>query len=213
MAFKRMLRDFKKYRALAKFQDLWIKQRGNNQTKAGNIFPTNIVEVGDHTYGTLNIHYYKTEKERLSIGRYCSIADNVQFYTGGGHDLSNIMTFPFKNHCTNDRVKEALSKGPIVIEDDVWIGANCIILSGVTIGKGAVIGAGSVVAKDIPPYAVFCGGEIKKYRFDESIRKKLLDFDLGQIKIDHAEAIMEWLYTPLTEQNIDEILNQIKNNT
>lgn len=46
---------------------------------------------------------------------------------------------------------------PVVIEDDVWIGSNCSILPGITIGKGAVVGAGAVVTKDIPPYAIVAG--------------------------------------------------------
>lgn len=53
--------------------------------------------------------------------------------------------------------EQAYSVAPVVIEDDVWIGAHCIITKGVTIGKGTVIGANSVVTKDIPPYSV-CGG-------------------------------------------------------
>ena len=67
----------------------------------------------------------------------------------------------------------------IVIEDDVWIGAGSIILKGVTVGEGSVIGAGSVVTKDVPPYAVVAGNPAKviKYRFSEEeikLHKKLL---------------------------------------
>lgn len=56
--------------------------------------------------------------------------------------------------------------GSIIIEDDVWIGANATILKGVTIGHGAVIGAASVVTSDIPEYAVAVGNpaKVKKYR-------------------------------------------------
>lgn len=64
----------------------------------------------------------------------------------------------------------------IVVGNDVWIGANCIIFEGVTIGDGAVIAAGSIVRKDVPPYAVVGGvGKIIKYRFSHETIEKLLE--------------------------------------
>ena len=72
----------------------------------------------------------------------------------------------------NDNI--AVSKGEIVIEDDVWIGSNSVILSGVKIGRGAVIGAGSIVTKNVPKYAIVAGNPAKviKMRFnDEEISK------------------------------------------
>jgi len=68
------------------------------------------------------------------------------------------------------------SKGPIIIGSDVWVGYKALILSGVRIGDGAVIGARSVVSKDIPPYAIAVGSPIviKKYRFSEEVIKELL---------------------------------------
>lgn len=132
-----------------------------------------------------------------------------RFLLGGGHDFSHITTYPFKNRVTHNEIQEATTKGPIIIGDDVWIGYGAIILSGVTIGQGAVIGAGSIVAKDIPPYAVFAGGEIKKYRFNESIIKKLSTIDLGSIDYAHASESFELLYTSVTEKNIDELIAKL----
>lgn len=211
MLLKSILRDLRDYLNLKKFQEKWLKVRGNNKTRAGNIFPIDVVSVGDYTYGTLNIHYYRQPEEHLSIGSYCSIADDVHFFTGGGHNFLHLSTFPFKNHFTHDKINEATTKGPIVVEDDVWIGNSCIILSGVTIGKGAVIGAGSVVAKDIPPYAVFCGGEIKKFRFNEGIRNKLYDFDLSKIDFQNVDKKFDILYTEITDENVTQILENIQN--
>ena len=79
---KSVLHDVREYLRLKKFQDEWLKYRGNNNTKAGTIFPKEIVTVGDYTYGTLNVHYYKQPDEMLTIGSFCSIADNVHFFTG-----------------------------------------------------------------------------------------------------------------------------------
>jgi len=90
------------------------------------------------------IHAYST----IRIGKRCMIGA-IQIFDGNGHDLS----FP-------DVENRQSTKGtaePITIGDDVWIGVGCIILPGVSIGDGSVIGAGSVVAKDIPPRVVAAG--------------------------------------------------------
>lgn len=126
----------------------------------------------------------------------------------GGHTFSHLTSYPFKNRFTHNAIQEATTKGPIVIDDDVWIGDSCIILSGVHIGKGAVIGAGSVVAKDVPPYAVFCGTGVKKYRFNKVIQDKLLKFDLSNIDYSSADKFFDILYQELTEENIDSILEK-----
>ncbi len=75
---------------------------------------------------------------------------------------------------------EAKSKGSIIIEDDVWLGYGCMILSGVKISKGSVIGSGAVVAKDIPPYSIVVGnpGQVIKKRFSDDKITELLKIDL-----------------------------------
>lgn len=77
--------------------------------------------------------------------------------------------------CLQKVKHEATSKGDIVVKDDVWIGYGSIILSGVHIGQGAVIAAGSVVSHDVPPYAIVGGvpARLIKYRFSEEMTKKL----------------------------------------
>src|SRR5699024_1042177 len=73
--------------------------------------------------------------------------------------------------------KEIVSKGSIIVENDVWIGANAVILSGSHISTGAVVAAGSIVTGYVPPYAIVGGvpAKVIKYRFNESVRKELLD--------------------------------------
>jgi virginiamycin A acetyltransferase len=80
-------------------------------------------------------------------------------------------------------------KGDIIIENDVWIGANSTVMSGIKIGNGAIVAAGSTVTKDVPPYAIVAGNPAKvvKYRFTDEQIKKLLsiawwDWDEQKIK-------------------------------
>ena len=94
------------------------------------------------------IHAY----DSITIGRRVLIAANCQIIDGSGHDLS------FHDVFTSG------DSHPIVIEDCVWIGANSLILPGVTIGYGSVIGAGSIVSKDIPPMVVAAGNPARVIR-------------------------------------------------
>lgn len=103
----------------------------------------------------------------VSIGKYCLFAPNV-YISSGKHHFSQT---PWQLIKDQDEVARhaAFSAGPaqrtVVIEDDCWIGINAVIMAGVTIGKGAVIGANAVVTKDVAPYAVVAGApamEIKK---------------------------------------------------
>lgn len=146
------------------FQIKWLSDNKRNNTKAGTVFPSDRVSVGHHTYGTLNVYSYNSANEKLKIGCYCSIAGNVRFLLGGEHSYKALSTYPFREYFSPEK-ENTLTKGPIVIGDDVWIGRDTLILSGVSIGKGAVIAAGSVVAKDVPPYGIYINGEVRKYRF------------------------------------------------
>ncbi len=121
--------------------------------------------VGDYTYGKPAVMDWG-DGTTLQIGRYCSIADNVTIILGGNHRADWITTYPFP--ALHEEWPEAKkitghphSKGAIVIENDVWIGFGSTILSGIKIGNGAVIGAQSVVTKDIPAYHIVAGNPAK----------------------------------------------------
>ena len=114
-----------------------------------------------------------------TIGNFTSIAEDCYTHHPDNHGVTEkpdiVSTYSF-GKWFNDWPADGRGKGPIVIGNDVWIGRNVKILTGVTIGDGAIIGAHSVVAKDIPPYAIAVGNpcEVKKYRFSEEIIEKLL---------------------------------------
>jgi acetyltransferase-like isoleucine patch superfamily enzyme len=88
-------------------------------------------------------------RRRIFIGENCLIAGNVQIFDCDGHDLS----FPE----VDSRLNTMGETSPVVIEDAVWIGTQVIVLPGVTIGRGSVVGAGSVVTHDVPPFVVAAG--------------------------------------------------------
>jgi acetyltransferase-like isoleucine patch superfamily enzyme len=125
-------------------------------------------DIGEWSYGRPKIRRW-SEGTTLKIGRYCSIAGDVKIFLGGEHRADWVTTYPFPAILTDTKSRDAhvTSRGDVVIEHDVWIGDGATILSGVRIGNGAVVGASSVVSKDIPPYAVVAGNPAKvlKYRF------------------------------------------------
>jgi virginiamycin A acetyltransferase len=111
----------------------------------------------------------------IKIGNFCSIARGVAIQEYD-HQIDRLTShFIFQNVFRESMVMDITSKGPILIGNDVWIGANCIILSGVKIGNGAVIAAGSVVTKDIPDFGVVAGvpAKVIKFRFDDNEIKKI----------------------------------------
>ena len=88
-------------------------------------------------------------------------------------------------------VEDATSKGDILIGDDVWIGERAVILSGVEIGRGAIVAAGAVVSKSIPPYAIAAGvpAKVVKYRFDDDLISELLKIDFDKIDVEFIKRI------------------------
>lgn len=114
------------------------------------------------------------KESKLKIGNFCSIAPEVAFILSADHYINQFSTYPFKSKVF-DQGDEGVSKGDIIIEDDVWIGFRSTILSGVTIGQGAIVGAGSVVTKSVPPYAIVGGvpAKVISYRFETEIREEM----------------------------------------
>ncbi len=113
---------------------------------------------------------------KISIGSFCSIARNVTFQEYN-HDLTKLTSYMVRTNLEGKSFKEDLvSKGNIELGHDVWIGTQCVILSGAKIGTGAVIAANSVVTGEIPPYAIAAGSPAKviKYRFEEKVISELL---------------------------------------
>lgn len=159
---------------------------GNKEMEAQSFYTKDILseyiakggfEIGEFTYGTPIIRWWG-EDAKLKIGRFCSIAANVKIYLGGNHRPECITSYPFPSPPMNQDWSNANNRGlptlpatngNVVIGNDIWIGDDAIILSGVTVGDGAVIAARSVVTKDVPPYAIVGGNpaRIICHRFPE----------------------------------------------
>lgn len=106
------------------------------------------IVIHEHTqiYGSC-LHAFSS----IEVGKRCLIAANCQIFDGNGHNSG----------IRNGRINVCDDSKKIIIEDDVWIGANSIILPGVTIGKGSIIGAGSVVTKDVPSMVMAAGNPFR----------------------------------------------------
>jgi acetyltransferase-like isoleucine patch superfamily enzyme len=189
------------------FSDKWRKFNQHNKTSPGNIFRLEKVSVGKKTYGTLTVTDFSPADTKLLIGNYCSISPGVRFLLGGEHQINSISTYPFKV-VRFGSVYEAGSKGDIVVGDDVWIGTNAIICSGVKIGQGAIVAAGAVVTKDVEPYAIVGGNPAKviKYRFDEELREKLIKIDVCKLFDSFKNKDIDLIYTPLSEKVLKNII-------
>lgn len=128
-------------------------------------------------------HHYEFIGDKLIIGKFCAIAKGVEFImNGANHRMNSISTYPFNImgggwEKSTPTLDELPLKGDTVVGNDVWIGQNVTVLPGVHIGNGAIIGANSVVASDIPPYCVAVGNPCKviKKRFDDSLIEYLLN--------------------------------------
>lgn len=129
------------------------------------------------------LYHYPINKDRLIIGKFCSIACGAKFlFNSANHCLLSLSTYPFPIFYEEWGldIKDVASawdnRGNITIGNDVWIGYGAIILSGVTIGDGAVVGAHSLVTKDIPPYTIAGGVPARpiRKRFSEEKISELM---------------------------------------
>lgn len=130
------------------------------------------------------LYHYPINHDRLQIGKFCSIACGAKFiFNSANHTLKSLSTYPFPLFFEEwglekmDVADSWDNKGDIRIGNDVWIGYEAVIMSGVTIGDGAIIGTRAVVTKDVPPYTIVGGIPAKpiRKRFSEETISALIE--------------------------------------
>ena len=143
------------------------------------------IEVGEYTYFSGRdfeshvTHHYPFYGDRLIIGKFCQIAAGVEFImNGANHQMNALTTYPFYILGWEQNppdMADLPNKGDTVVGNDVWIGQNVTILPGVHIGDGAIIGACSVVARDVEAYTIAAGNPARmvRRRFDPELQALL----------------------------------------
>ncbi len=182
--------------------------------------------TGDCRVGAFTYMQYRCEFSNTRIGRFCSIADNL-CCGPGRHYTHGLSTHPFMNDPADstaklsqyepyrrimgtrsfslpEKIPRTIASPHVKIGNDVWIGKRVLIMGGVTIGDGAIIAAGAVVTKDVPPYAVVGGvpARVVKMRFSQGIIDQLLslqwwNYDMAQVsnQVDYGrvEEVIEFM--------------------
>lgn len=184
----------------------------NNVVFLKNQITSSLIEAGDFTYyddegirppfQDANVHYL-FGPQRLLIGRFTAIGPGVTFLMpGGNHPMAGVSTYPFTMFGgdwatkTLDAFLAIEQRGDTVVGHDVWMGREAVVMPGVTIGDGAIIGAHSVVARDVGPYEVVAGNPARTIRtrftadeIDTLLRIRWWDWPVERIT-EHAETIM-----------------------
>lgn len=162
------------------------------------------IEVGYGSYISQNSNISNT-----IIGKFCSIGPNL--VCGWGiHPLDSLSTSPMfystlrQNGMTLTKDNKIVERKPIMIENDVFIGANVTVLDGVKIGNGAVIAAGAVVSNNIAPYAIAGGvpAKVIKYRFESDKIEKLLTIKWWDWDIEELPKVEQYF------SNVDEFIDK-----
>lgn len=165
----------------------------NRLVKAGRI------TTGPQTYGIPAVLSYMLGTERLVVGNYSSLGGT--YLLGGKHSTTNVTTYP---HRINFGMEGYGTDGyPTFVGDthvgsDVWTCAGSFMMSGITIGDGAIVAAGSVVVKDVPPYAIVGGNpaQVIGYRFTEEQREALLDIRWWDWPVEQVREAVPLLAQP-----------------
>lgn len=178
-----------------------------------NISVGEFTYIADSEFETHVTHFYPWSRDRLIIGKFCQIASGVEFMMNdANHQMSSVSTFPFYtlegwDAQTPDQ-KLMPFKGDTVVGNDVWIGQNALILPGVHVGDGAIIGAGSVVGRDVEPYTIVAGNPARpvRKRFDDELIGLLLAWKWWDKPIEEIDQLIPLL----TDSDLEKVREEIK---
>ena len=157
------------------------------------------------------LYHYPIHKEKLIIGKFCSIACGMKFlFNCANHTQKSLSTYTFPLFYEEWELEKSNittawdNKGDIVIGNDVWIGYEAVIMAGVHIGDGAIIAARAVVTKDVPPYTIVGGTPAKEIRkrFDAEVIEQLLILKWWDWSTDKIHQCLPYI----AESKLDELL-------
>jgi acetyltransferase-like isoleucine patch superfamily enzyme len=165
--------------------------------------------IGRHSYAFYKFNICLSPSSNtpsVKIGNFCSIAPGIVILANADHPTNLPSTFPFRTQLFSSKEMrqsaghanfDVITRGSVEIGHDVWIGLNAIILSGVTIGTGAVVGAGSVVTKSIPPYAIAAGNpaRVVRFRFPPEIIEQMLKSEWWLLSDEQLKELEPFLYS------------------
>ena len=193
-------------------KEIYVKPTVKNP----NIIVGDFTYIADVEFESHVTHHYDFIGDRLIIGKFCQIAAGVEFVMNGANHMMNaVTTFPFNMlegwDMEPPKTSDLPLKGDTVIGNDVWIGQNAVILPGVHIGDGAIIGANSVVGRDVNPYTIVVGNPAKilRKRFDDEMIELLLRFKWWDKSIDEINTLIPLLTCSKLDKVKEEIQKRI----
>ncbi|MCB2341077.1 CatB-related O-acetyltransferase [Clostridium estertheticum] len=201
---------------------IYPRSNDNQTIYLKNVITRENIKVGDYTiYNDLNndprdfeennvLYQYAVNNDKLIIGKFCSIACKAKFLMrSGNHTMKSLSNYTFPIFYEEwdlpvSHITDAWdNKGDIEIGNDVWIGYDAIIMSGVKIGDGAIIGTRAVVTKDVPPYTIVGGvpAKVIKKRYDDETISKLLKIKWWNWTYEKIQANIKYIQSG----NIDKL--------
>jgi len=179
-----------------------------------NILVGDFTYLADSEFESHVTHHYERNHDKLIIGKFCQIWAWVEFVmNGANHQMNAISTFPFYTLEWREQTPPSLNDLPLkwdtVIGNDVWIGQNTTILPWIHIWNWAIIGANSVVSKNVEPYTIVAWNPIKliRKRFDDELISLLEEFKWWDKSIEEINSLIPIL----TSSDLETVKNQIKN--
>ena len=179
---------------------------GENEANLRRLRRAGRVSLGPWTYGTPRVWWHPKGTECLRVGSYASLGGT--YILGGNHGTDRPTTYPLRINWDLEGAWEdgvPVSTGDTIVGSDVWTCEACVILSGVTIGDGAIVAAGAVVTKDVPPFAIVGGNPARliRYRFNERQRAALMAIRWWEWTEDEVRAAVPLL----AGADIDELID------
>lgn len=189
--------------------------KNHKQIVVGDFTYYDDIKEGGDSFEKHVTHLYSFSKDKLIIGKFCSIAHGVEFIMNSANHRMNCATaYPFYimggqwGNAIAPHANELPNKGDTIIGNDVWIGQNVTFLPGVKVGDGAIIGANSVVSKDIPAYCIAAGNPIRiiRKRFDDELIRLLEEFKWWDKSIKEINDLIPLL----SDSNLNNVKKKLK---